>query len=80
MPMYYFNLRDNETLHDVDGTDLADTDAARIHAEVVAKELKFKNDEFLNEKWSCWSMHVHDDEGVELFSFPMGDGKGSNGK
>ena len=81
MPMYYFHLRDQDTVSDVDGTDLSDVDAARAHAEVVAKELKFKNDEFLDEAWSEWSMHVHDDDGLELFSFEMSDVKSdANGK
>lgn len=79
MPMYYFHLRDNDTVEDIDGTDLADTDAARAHADVVARELKFKSNEFLDERWSAWSMHVHDDAGLELFSFPMSSVNGKNG-
>ena len=31
MPMYYFHLRDNEKITDVDGTDLVDLAAARTH-------------------------------------------------
>ena len=81
MPMYYFHLRNQDTIEDVDGTELADTNAARAHAEVVAKELKFESDTFLDEEWSRWSMHVYDDGGQELFSFPMSyvksDGNGS---
>ena len=79
MPMYYFNLRNQDKINDVDGTELADTDAAREHADVVAKELMFKSDKFMDEAWSRWSMHVHDDEGLELFSFRMSDVKNSNG-
>jgi hypothetical protein len=78
--MYFFNLRDQDTIHDVDGTDLADNDAARAHAEVVAKELKFKSSTFEDEAWSMWTMSVRDAEGLELFSFPMGDVDGGNGK
>ena len=44
------------------------------------RELKFKADTFLDEAWSRWSMHVHDEEGLELFSFPMADVKNGNGK
>jgi hypothetical protein len=80
MPMYYFHLRDADTIKDVDGTELADTDAARSHADTVAVELKFKNEEFLDERWSRWSMHVHDEMGQELFSFPMSVTNGHNGK
>jgi hypothetical protein len=42
MPMYYFHLRDQDHITDVDGTDLADIDAAREHADTVARELTFK--------------------------------------
>ena len=80
MPMYYFHLRDQDTIQDVDGTELSDTDAARAHAQVVAQELKFESDTFLDEEWSRWSMHVHDDDGQELFSFPMAVVKSDNGK
>jgi len=75
MPMYYFHLRDQDTIEDVDGTELADTDAARAHAEVVAQELKYETDTFLDEDWSRWSMSVRNDDGQELFSFPMADVK-----
>jgi hypothetical protein len=77
--MYYFHLRDQDSVEDVDGTDLADHDAARDHAENVARELKFKNRGFLDEPWSRWTMCVHDADGEELFSFPMGDANGGNG-
>jgi hypothetical protein len=78
--MYFFHLRDQDTIHDVDGTDLADHDAAREHAETVAKELKFKTSTFEDEAWSRWTMHVHDADGEEVFSFPMGDVNGGDGK
>jgi hypothetical protein len=39
MPMYYFNLNDDDTVMDTDGTDLPDAGAARIHATGVAREL-----------------------------------------
>jgi uncharacterized protein DUF6894 len=80
MSMYYFDLHDDDTIQDIDGTELADTDAARAHADVVARELKFKADRFLDEDWSRWSMHVHDTEGLELFSFPMSDAKKDGGE
>ena len=32
MAMYYFNLNDHDTVVDIDGTDLPDLGAARIHA------------------------------------------------
>ena len=80
MPMYYFHLRDQDTVQDVDGTELADIDAARAHAEVVAQELKFETNTFLDEEWSRWSMHVEGAEGLELFSFEMSQVPNGNGK
>jgi hypothetical protein len=80
MPMYYFHLRDQDTVQDVDGTELADIDAARAHADAVARELKFETNTFLDEEWSKWSMHVEDGEGLELFSFEMSQVPNGNGK
>jgi len=86
MPMYYFHLRDNEPILDEEGTELIDIEAAEDHAQVVARELTFKTDGILGEAWSSWSMHVEDGDGLELFSFHMGDVKsdpaikGGNGK
>jgi hypothetical protein len=39
MSMYYFNLQDDDTVVDTDGTDFPDVGAARIHATGVAREL-----------------------------------------
>jgi uncharacterized protein DUF6894 len=78
--MYYFDLRNKDMIKDVDGTDLSDLNAARAHADVVARELKFKSDDFSGEPWSSWSMHVHDGDGLELFSFQMSDVNSNNGK
>ncbi len=73
MPMYYFHLRNKDTIEDIDGTDLPDVDAAREHANGVARELTFKSSGILGEDWSNWSMVVHDGDGVEMFSFEMSD-------
>jgi uncharacterized protein DUF6894 len=79
MPMYYFHLRNNENLTDVDGTELADLEAARDHADGVAQELMFKSDGMLGEDWSRWTMVIHDGDGLELFSFLMSDARNDNG-
>ena len=79
MPMYYFHLRDNDKITDVDGTELANLDAARDHADGVAQELMFKSAGILGEEWSKWTMVVHDDHGLELFSFLMSNAKNDNG-
>jgi hypothetical protein len=80
MPMYYFHLRDHDDILDMDGTDLADIDAAREHADTVARELTFKTSGILGEAWSEWSMVVQDNDGLELFSFGMSDVRNGNGK
>jgi len=79
MPMYYFHLRDNEKITDVDGTELIDLAAARTHADGVAQELMFKSTGILGEEWSKWTMVVHDGDGLELFSFLMTDANNDNG-
>jgi hypothetical protein len=81
MAMYYFNLEDDETIVDTDGTDLVNIAAAHQHAAAVARELTENSTGFLDERWSEWTMSVHDDSGVELFSLPLSDfGDGNSGK
>jgi hypothetical protein len=80
MPMYYFHLRDTDEITDVDGTDLADVDAAREHADTVARELTFKTTGILGEAWSKWTMVVNDGDGLELFSFGMSTVRNGTGK
>ena len=73
MPMYYFHLSNDERVVDVDGTDLANVAAARTHAFGVARELTFKSQGILDQDWSLWRMLIQNDDGVELFSFPLSD-------
>ena len=73
MPMYYFHLEDDETIVDSDGTDLANTAAAHAHAVAVARELTANSTGFLGQRWSEWTMSVHDDSGLALFSLAMSD-------
>jgi hypothetical protein len=73
MPMYYFNLQDDDTVEDTDGTDLPDVGAARIHATGVARELTANGGGLLMQSWSGWTMSVQDDRGTELFSLTMSD-------
>ena len=81
MPMYYFHLRDQDQIRDVDGTDLADVEAAREPANAVARELTNNTSGIQGEPWSKWSMVVHDDDGAELFAFEMSDlHRGEGGK
>jgi Domain of unknown function (DUF6894) len=80
MPKYFFHLRDNEPILDTDGTELIGIDAARDHADIVARELMFKSEGILGEAWSEWTMLVHDSDGLELFSFEMSGISRGNGK
>jgi hypothetical protein len=79
--MYYFHLEDDDTIVDSDGTDLVNIAAARQHAAAVARELTANSTGFLNERWSAWTMSVHDDSGLELFSLALSDfGERNSGK
>jgi hypothetical protein len=71
MPMYYFHLRDDETVADVDGTDLLNVSEALDHAIGVARELMFRSEGMLDHNWALWKMSVRDNEGNELFSFRL---------
>lgn len=51
MALYFFNLKDGRTtIPDQDGTELADDDAARAHAVVVARE-SMRNNESRTRTW-----------------------------
>jgi hypothetical protein len=78
--MYFFHLRNQDQITDVDGEDLADVAAARDHADIVARELMLGTSGIDGEPWSKWSMVVRDSGGVEVFSFAMSDLKNSDGK
>jgi hypothetical protein len=81
MPTYYFDLHDDETIVDSDGTDLVNVGAARAHAAGVARELTANSTSFLDETWSGWTMRVRDEGGSELFSLAMADfGNDNSGK
>ena len=73
MAMYYFNLNDHDTVVDIDGTDLPDLGAARIHATGVARELTSNGGGILTQSWSGWTMSVQDEHGTELVSLTMSD-------
>jgi hypothetical protein len=73
MPMYFFHLRDGESVSDVDGTELLNLVEARSHALRVARELMSKSRGMLDHDWAQWSMFVHDGGGNELFSLRFVD-------
>jgi hypothetical protein len=70
-----------DTVVDIDGTDLPDLGAARIHATGVAREFTSNGGGILTQSWSGWTMSVQDEHGTELFSFTMSDfGSGNSGR
>jgi hypothetical protein len=71
--MYYFNLYDDVSILDDNGTNLINLAAARDHAAGVARELTFNSVGLMEQNWSKWTMRVHNDEGAELFSLVMSD-------
>lgn len=73
MPMYYFSVRNGDTLQDTDGTDLPDADAAREHAIEVARELMMGSHGMLGRAWSEWTMTVRDSAGSQILSFALAD-------
>jgi hypothetical protein len=77
--MYYFHLCNDGIIPDTDGTDLPDDAAAYEHAIRVAQELMFRSDGLLQERWSSWTMSVRDQNGTEIFAFPM-DGSAAPGR
>lgn len=68
MAFYHFHVRDGFAgVHDTDGTELPDLEAARIHAHRVVRELLFGN---APQKRHYWLV-VCDGAGQELFTFPF---------
>ena len=66
MPRYHFNIRDGEDLPDVEGSELADIQAARVTAIRFAGEmLRDHASRFWN--GHEWQMDVTDDTGLTLF-------------
>ena len=73
MPMYYFTLRNTDTLEDLDGTELANASSAREHAIGVARELMLGRRGMMDKELSKWKMIVKDSAGDEVLSFTMAD-------
>jgi len=66
MPRYFFNLNDGQKIvPDLEGTELADEDAARVHAAQVVRELA-RNREQTTESWRLAVCDVHGSMYFEL--------------
>lgn len=71
MPIFYFHLCGEQSIHDTNGTKLADLNAARKHATTVARELTFQSTGMLGQNWADWTLSVRDADGKEVFSLAM---------
>lgn len=64
MPLYYFRLKSRgEVIHDLDGIDLPDQDAARVYAVAVARELMRHREPSAR----SWRLEVCDDYLIPSF-------------
>lgn len=75
MSIYHFNLQNDDSVLDVEGTDLPDDAAAREHAISVARELMFCGRDGFSGAWARYKMSVVDGDGNEVLSFAMTDFK-----
>jgi hypothetical protein len=71
MAMYYFNLHDDQSLEDPDGTDLPDEESAHSHAAQVIEELTRNSSGLLGRAWASWTMVVNNDKGERVFSVSL---------
>jgi hypothetical protein len=73
MPKYYFNIAGGTVVADTEGTELADVNAARVHARKVADELMHGRTGMMGSAWSDWTMIVTNDAGAEVLSFHLAE-------
>lgn len=73
MPRYYFDVSNRVRLVDSDGTVLADSSLAFVHALQVVRELMFQRTAMLGHPWSAWTMRVNDKDGKTIHTIPFAD-------
>jgi hypothetical protein len=73
MPRYYFDVVNRVRLTDPEGTLLADSKSAFVHALQVARELMFMRTHMLGQPWSQWTMRVNDKDGKMIHTIPFTD-------
>jgi hypothetical protein len=79
MPRYFFHMMNRDQVMDSDGTELPNLEAARKHAEAVARELMYRRSGMLEQDWADWRMSVRDESSRELLSLPLGALKPTKG-
>lgn len=76
MPHYYFDLTDDQTIHDMIGTRLANIAEARKHAVAMARELMRTKSKLLGEPLSAWSIRVKNSKFEKILSVRVMDAGG----
>jgi hypothetical protein len=71
MPRYYFDLVDDQTLHDRKGVSLPDLQAAREYAQVFVRELMETKPTLLGEPSSQWAVHVCNGKFEKVLKIPF---------
>ena len=71
MPRYFFHSEDGFLIHDKDGTELADTAAARTEAVRLAGNLLMERPQALWES-TRWRLLVTNEIGMILFTIEVG--------
>ena len=73
MPRYYFDLIDDQTLHDRKGVSLPDLKAAREYAQIFVREIMEAKPTLLGEPASQWSVQVCNGKFEKVLKIPFTD-------
>ncbi len=71
MPRYYFDLIDDQTLHDRKGVSLPDLQAAREYAQTFVREIMETKPTLLGEPASQWSVKVCNGKFEKVLEIPF---------
>jgi hypothetical protein len=73
MPRYYFDLVDDQTLHDRKGVSLPDLQAAREYAQTFVREIMEAKPTLLGEPSNQWSVHVCNGKFEKILKIPFAE-------
>lgn len=71
MPRYFFNVINDVTTKDVDGTELPNLEVARGEAQKDIAEIKLSHFNSLGPPWSSWTIEICDRDGALLLVVPF---------
>lgn len=71
MPRYYFDLIDDQTLHDRRGVSLPDLKAAREYAQIFVREIMETKPTLLGEPASQWAVQVCNGKFEKVLKIPF---------